>query len=209
MCWLGPTAVGVACPIVPAPPTAPLPRRSELETFRYSRRHGLATMVRWSVPAFLLRTPGGDPTALGGCSLRAHHSSSSKFFSAKPQCCGWHGERADGLTRPPRPRQGAVFHRARETKGPRRGLGTGALLPGACPRQVAGQALALPEPVPRGMGRSASRIAEARAPPLSKQVRCAKRRPRTARSWVRALRAEASKFRRPADARLVRSSRSV
>ena len=51
----------MACPLALAPPAPPLPRRSELEAFRYSRRHGLATMVRWSVSAFLLRTPGGDP----------------------------------------------------------------------------------------------------------------------------------------------------
>ena len=64
--------VGVACPLAPAPPAAPLPRRSELEAFRYSRRHGLATMVRWSVSAFLLRTPGGDPPAPGGQSPLAN-----------------------------------------------------------------------------------------------------------------------------------------
>ena len=29
-----------------------------METFRNSRRRGLSTTVRWSVPAFLLQTPG-------------------------------------------------------------------------------------------------------------------------------------------------------
>jgi len=39
-----------------------------------------------------------------------------------------------------------------------------------------------------GVAGPASRIAEARAPRLGEQMRCAKRRPRTGRSWVRALR---------------------
>ena len=83
--WPCLTVVGVAWPLVPAPPAAPLPRRSELETFRYSHRHGLATMVRWSVPAFLLRTPGGAPTALGERSLRPCHTS-------KPNSCDADGQ---------------------------------------------------------------------------------------------------------------------
>src|SRR5439155_14270377 len=36
-------------------------RRSEAEAFWNSRGHGLTTVVPWSVPAFLLRTPGGAP----------------------------------------------------------------------------------------------------------------------------------------------------
>jgi hypothetical protein len=44
-----------------APPAPPHPRRSEVESFRNSRRRGLTTTVRWSVPAFLLQTPGGSP----------------------------------------------------------------------------------------------------------------------------------------------------
>jgi hypothetical protein len=39
-----------------------------------------------------------------------------------------------------------------------------------------------------GPGRAALRIAEARAPQLGGQRRCAKRRPRTVRRWVRAQR---------------------
>ena len=49
----------------PTPPAAPLPRRSRAEAFRYSRHRGLTTTVRWSVPAFLLWTPGGDLAAHG------------------------------------------------------------------------------------------------------------------------------------------------
>ena len=45
-----------------APPATPYPRRSEAEAFRNSRRRGLTTTVRWSVPAFLLQTPGGAPS---------------------------------------------------------------------------------------------------------------------------------------------------
>jgi hypothetical protein len=46
----------------PAPPATPHPRRSEVEAFRNSRRRGLTTTVRGSVPAFLLQTPGGAPS---------------------------------------------------------------------------------------------------------------------------------------------------
>jgi hypothetical protein len=46
----------------PAPPATPHPRRSEAEAFRNSRRRGRTTTVRWSVPAFLLQTPGGAPS---------------------------------------------------------------------------------------------------------------------------------------------------
>jgi len=48
----------------PAPPRlsrAPLPRQSGAEAFRNSRGHGRPTVVPWSVPAFLLRIPGGAP----------------------------------------------------------------------------------------------------------------------------------------------------
>jgi len=48
-------------PLASAPLAAPLPRRSEAEPFRNSRGHGLATVVLWSVPAFLLQTPGEAP----------------------------------------------------------------------------------------------------------------------------------------------------
>lgn len=56
---------------------------SEAEAFRYSRRHGLATMKRWSVPAFPLRTPGGDPTAPGGRSLKPRHTSQTELAPKK------------------------------------------------------------------------------------------------------------------------------
>jgi hypothetical protein len=46
----------------PTPPATPHPRRSEVEAFRNSHRRGLSTTVRWSVPAFLLQTPGGAPS---------------------------------------------------------------------------------------------------------------------------------------------------
>ena len=50
-------------PLAPAPPAAPLPRRSEVETFwnSFSCDHSIAVLQ--SVPAFLLQTPGGDPAA--------------------------------------------------------------------------------------------------------------------------------------------------
>jgi hypothetical protein len=46
-----------------APHAAPLPRRSEVETFwnSFSRDRSIAMLQ--SVPAFLLQTPGGDPAA--------------------------------------------------------------------------------------------------------------------------------------------------
>jgi hypothetical protein len=44
------------------PHAPPHPRRSEVEAFRNSRRPGLTTTVRWSIPAFLLQTPGGAPS---------------------------------------------------------------------------------------------------------------------------------------------------
>ena len=44
------------------PHAPPHPRRSEVEAFQNSRRRGLTTTVRWSVPAFLLQTPGGTPS---------------------------------------------------------------------------------------------------------------------------------------------------
>jgi phage I-like protein len=47
------------------------PRRSRAEAFWYSRRRGLMTTVRWSVPAFLLRTPGGTHR-FGSLVLRHH-----------------------------------------------------------------------------------------------------------------------------------------
>jgi hypothetical protein len=50
----------------PAPPATPHPRRSEVEAFQNSRRRGLTTTVRWSVPAFLLQTPGGAPALRRG-----------------------------------------------------------------------------------------------------------------------------------------------
>ena len=66
---LGPTAplsseqkAGGLKLVAPAPPATPHPRRSEAEAFRNSRRRGLTTTVRWSVPAFLLQTPGGTPS---------------------------------------------------------------------------------------------------------------------------------------------------
>src|SRR5688572_7104983 len=57
-------------PLASAPLAAPLPRRSEAEPFRNSRSHGHATVVLWSVSAFLLQTPGGDPAARGPVALR-------------------------------------------------------------------------------------------------------------------------------------------
>jgi hypothetical protein len=50
-------------PLAPAPPAAPLPRRSEVEAFwnSFSCDHSIAVLQ--SVPAFLLQTPGGDPSA--------------------------------------------------------------------------------------------------------------------------------------------------
>jgi hypothetical protein len=50
-------------PLAPAPPAAPLPRRSEAETFwnSFSCDHSIAVLQ--SVPAFLLQTPGGGPAA--------------------------------------------------------------------------------------------------------------------------------------------------
>jgi hypothetical protein len=57
-------------PLASAPPAAPLPRQSGAEAFWNSLGHGFA-VVPWSVPAFLLRLPGGDPAAPGGRSLDA------------------------------------------------------------------------------------------------------------------------------------------
>src|SRR5687767_12490703 len=51
----------VVGPPASAPPAAPLPRRSEAEAFWNSISRGLTTAVLQSVPAFLLRTPGGAP----------------------------------------------------------------------------------------------------------------------------------------------------
>jgi hypothetical protein len=50
-------------PFASAPPAAPLPRRSEAETFwnSFSCDHSIAVLQ--SVPAFLLQTPGGRPAA--------------------------------------------------------------------------------------------------------------------------------------------------
>src|SRR2546427_762715 len=57
-------------PLASAPLAAPLPRRSEAEPFRNSRSHGRATVVLWSVSAFLLQTPGGAPAARGPVALQ-------------------------------------------------------------------------------------------------------------------------------------------
>ena len=48
-------------PLASAPPAAPRPRRSEVETFwnSFSCDHSIAALQ--SVPAFLLQTPGGAP----------------------------------------------------------------------------------------------------------------------------------------------------
>jgi hypothetical protein len=46
-----------------APHAAPLPRRSEVETFWNSFSRDRSIAVLQSVPAFLLQTPGGDPAA--------------------------------------------------------------------------------------------------------------------------------------------------
>jgi hypothetical protein len=46
-----------------APHAAPLPRRSEAETFWNSFGRDLTITVPQSVPAFLHQTPGGDPAA--------------------------------------------------------------------------------------------------------------------------------------------------
>jgi hypothetical protein len=43
------------------PHAAPLPRRSEVETFWNSFSRDRSIAVLQSVPAFLLQTPGGDP----------------------------------------------------------------------------------------------------------------------------------------------------
>ena len=50
-------------PFASAPLAAPLPRQSGVEAFWNSLGHDLAIVVPWSVPAFLLRMPGGDPAA--------------------------------------------------------------------------------------------------------------------------------------------------
>jgi hypothetical protein len=46
-----------------APHAAPLPRRSEVETFWNSFSRDRSIAVLQSVPAFLLQTRGGDPAA--------------------------------------------------------------------------------------------------------------------------------------------------
>src|SRR5206468_10296760 len=61
-------------PLASAPLAAPLPRRSEAEPFRNSRSHGRATVVLWSVSAFLLRMPGGVPAAPANVRSRPHAS---------------------------------------------------------------------------------------------------------------------------------------
>src|SRR2546425_6530361 len=61
-------------PLASAPLAAPLPRRSEAEPFRNSRSHGRATVVLWSVSAFLLQTPGGDPVASADVRSTPHAS---------------------------------------------------------------------------------------------------------------------------------------
>src|SRR5439155_25906969 len=50
-------------PLASAPLAAPLPRHSGVEPFWNSLGHDLAIVVPRSVPAFLLRMPGGDPAA--------------------------------------------------------------------------------------------------------------------------------------------------
>ena len=50
-------------PLASAPPAAPLPRRSEAETFWNSFSCDYSIAVLQSVPAFFLQTPGGGPAA--------------------------------------------------------------------------------------------------------------------------------------------------
>src|SRR5213596_3631003 len=72
-------AHGAMQPLASAPLAAPLPRRSEAEPFRNSRSHGRATVVLWSVSAFLLQTPGGNPAA--PANIRSGHATPTGLSS--------------------------------------------------------------------------------------------------------------------------------
>ena len=62
-----------------APHAAPLPRRSEVETFWNSFSRDRSIAVLQSAPAFLLQTPGGDPAA--PANVRSGHATPTGLSS--------------------------------------------------------------------------------------------------------------------------------
>jgi hypothetical protein len=59
--------------LAPSPLVAPLPRRSERKPSGIPSVTVVPTVILQSVPAFLLRTPGGDPATTANVAERTRH----------------------------------------------------------------------------------------------------------------------------------------